>query len=326
MEVLSRRTENNAVLIAEPGSGKMGVAEGLARRIATGDAPASLADKELYTLDVDSLAMTAPNQPNLQQLMTDLGQIGTRGDILFIDDLHLLLGASSPESITAVASLIKPMLMRGTLQLIGATTLDEYQRYLEQDAALERKFQRIDLAEMTVSQTIEMLKGQRDRYEAYHRVSITDNALVAAAQLADRYIDDRFLPDKAIDLIDEAGSRMRIRRLTAPPDLREYDNKIARVRQEKESAINSADFEKAAASRDTEKQLLAKKATREKEWKAGDMGGVAEVNEDLIVEIVASLSAVPIQLIRATASRYHAAHRASGRRPSRPKPALRPAQ
>ena len=139
------------------------------------------------------------------------------------------------------------MLMRGTLQLIGATTLDEYQRYLEQDAALERKFQRIDLAEMTVSQTIEMLKGQRDRYEAYHRVSITDNALVAAAQLADRYIDDRFLPDKAIDLIDEAGSRMRIRRLTAPPDLREYDNKIARVRQEKESAINSADFEKAAA-------------------------------------------------------------------------------
>ncbi len=186
------------------------------------------------------------------------------------------------------------MLARGELQTIGATTLDEYRKYLEKDAALERRFQPIQVAEPTISHTIEILKGLRDRYEAHHRVSITDGALVAAAQLADRYISDRFLPDKAIDLIDEAGSRMRIRRMTAPPDLREYDEKIAQVRREKESAIDSQDFEKAAALRDNEKQLLAKKATREKEWKAGDMDVVAEVNEELIAEVLATATGIPV--------------------------------
>jgi ATP-dependent Clp protease ATP-binding subunit ClpC len=186
------------------------------------------------------------------------------------------------------------MLARGELQTIGATTLDEYRKYLEKDAALERRFQPIQVAEPTISHTIEILKGLRDRYEAHHRVSITDGALVAAAQLADRYISDRFLPDKAIDLIDEAGSRMRIRRMTAPPDLREYDEKIAQVRREKESAIDSQDFEKAAALRDTEKQLLAKKAAREKEWKAGDMDVVAEVNEELIAEVLATATGIPV--------------------------------
>jgi ATP-dependent Clp protease ATP-binding subunit ClpC len=186
------------------------------------------------------------------------------------------------------------MLARGELQTIGATTLDEYRKYLEKDAALERRFQPIQVAEPTISHTIEILKGLRDRYEAHHRVSITDGALVASAQLADRYISDRFLPDKAIDLIDEAGSRMRIRRMTAPPDLREYDEKIAQVRREKESAIDSQDFEKAAALRDNEKQLLAKKASREKEWKAGDMDVVAEVNEELIAEVLATATGIPV--------------------------------
>jgi ATP-dependent Clp protease ATP-binding subunit ClpC len=186
------------------------------------------------------------------------------------------------------------MLARGELQTIGATTLDEYRKHLEKDAALERRFQPIQVAEPTISHTIEILKGLRDRYEAHHRVSITDGALVAAAQLADRYISDRFLPDKAIDLIDEAGSRMRIRRMTAPPDLREYDEKIAQVRRDKESAIDSQDFEKAAALRDKEKQLIAAKDAREKEWKDGDMDVVAEVNEELIAEVLATATGIPV--------------------------------
>ncbi|MCR3745696.1 UvrB/uvrC motif-containing protein, partial [Actinomadura glauciflava] len=192
------------------------------------------------------------------------------------------------------ASILKPMLARGELQTIGATTLDEYRKHLEKDAALERRFQPIQVAEPSLSHTIEILKGLRDRYEAHHRVSITDGALVAAAQLADRYISDRFLPDKAIDLIDEAGSRMRIRRMTAPPDLREYDEKIADVRRDKESAIDAQDFEKAAALRDSEKQLLGQKAQREKEWKAGDMDVVAEVTDELIAEVLATATGIPV--------------------------------
>ncbi|MGH3273353.1 MAG: ATP-dependent Clp protease ATP-binding subunit, partial [Streptosporangiaceae bacterium] len=230
-----------------------------------------------------------------ERLKKVLKEIRTRGDIiLFIDEIHTLVGAGAAEGAIDAASILKPMLARGELQTIGATTLDEYRKYLEKDAALERRFQPIQVAEPTIAHTIEILKGLRDRYEAHHRVSITDGALVASAQLADRYISDRFLPDKAIDLIDEAGSRMRIRRMTAPPDLREYDEKIAQVRKEKESAIDSQDFEKAAALRDNEKQLLAKKATREKEWKAGDMDVVAEVNEELIAEVLATATGIPV--------------------------------
>ena len=213
---------------------------------------------------------------------------------MFIDELHTLVGAGAAEGAIDAASILKPMLARGELQTIGATTLDEYRKHLEKDAALERRFQPVQVAEPTIGHTIEILKGLRDRYEAHHRVSITDGALVAAAQLADRYVSDRFLPDKAIDLIDEAGSRMRIRRMTAPPGLREYDEKIAQVRREKELAIDSQDFEKAAALRDTEKQLRAKKATREKEWKAGDMDVVAEVNEELIAEVLATATGIPV--------------------------------
>src|SRR6201992_1558159 len=296
MQVLSRRTKNNPVLVGAPGVGKTAVVEGLAQKIVKGEVPETIKDKQLYTLDLGALVAGSRYRGDFEErLKKVLKEIRTRGDIiLFIDEIHTLVGAGAAEGAMDAASILKPMLARGELQTIGATTLDEYRKYLEKDAALERRFQPIQVAEPTIANTIEILKGLRDRYEAHHRVSITDGALVAAAQLADRYISDRFLPDKAIDLIDEAGSRMRIRRMTARPDLREYDEKIAQVRKEKESAIDSQDFEKAAALRDTEKQLLAKKATREKEWKAGDMDVVAEVNEELIAEVLATATGIPV--------------------------------
>src|SRR6201992_1900006 len=296
MQVLSRRTKNNPVLIGEPGVGKTAVVEGLAQAIVHGDVPETLKDKQLYTLDLGSLVAGSRYRGDFEErLKKVLKEINTRGDIiLFIDELHTLVGAGAAEGAIDAASILKPKLARGELQTIGATTLDEYRKYIEKDAALERRFQPVQFGELTVEHTIEILKGLRDRYEAHHRVSITDGAMVAAATLADRYITDRCLPDKAIDLIDEAGSRMRIRRMTAPPDLRDYDEKIAQVRREKESAIDSQDFEKAAALRDNEKQLLAKKATREKEWKAGDMDVVAEVNEELIAEVLATATGIPV--------------------------------
>ena len=296
MQVLSRRTKNNPVLVGEPGVGKTAVVEGLAQKIVRGEVPETIKDKQLYTLDLSALVAGSRYRGDFEErLKKVLKEIRTRGDIiLFIDELHTLVGAGAAEGAIDAASILKPVLARGELQTIGATTLDEYRRHLEKDAALERRFQPVRVAEPTIAHTIEILRGLRDRYEAHHRVSITDGALVAAAQLADRYVSDRFLPDKAIDLIDEAGARMRIRRMTAPPDLREYDEKIAQVRREKESAIDSQDFEKAAALRDNEKQLLAKKATREKEWKAGDMDVVAEVNEELIAEVLATATGIPV--------------------------------
>src|ERR1700678_3850437 len=296
MQVLSRRTKNNPVLIGEPGVGKTAVVEGLAQAIVHGEVSETLKDKQLYTLDLGALVAGSRYRGDFEErLKKVLKEIRTRGDIiLFIDEIHTLVGAGAAEGAIDAASILKPKLARGELQTIGATTLDEYRKYIEKDAALERRFQPIQVAEPTIAHTIEILKGLRDRYEAHHRVSITDGALVALAQLADRYISDRFLPDKAIDLIDEAGSRLGIRRLTAPPALRADDEKIAQVRKEKESAIDSQDFEKAAALRDTEKQLLAKKATREKEWKAGDMDVVAEVNEELIAEVLATASGIPV--------------------------------
>jgi ATP-dependent Clp protease ATP-binding subunit ClpC len=296
MQVLSRRTKNNPVLIGEPGVGKTAVVEGLAQAIVKGEVPETLKDKQLYTLDLGALVAGSRYRGDFEErLKKVLKEIRTRGDIiLFIDELHTLVGAGAAEGAIDAASILKPMLARGELQTIGATTLDEYRKYLEKDAALERRFQPIQVAEPTLAHTIEILKGLRDRYEAHHRVSITDSALVAAASLADRYISDRFLPDKAIDLIDEAGSRMRIRRMTAPPDLREYDERIANVRREKESAIDAQDFEKAASLRDREKQLLSEKSHREKEWKAGDMDVVAEVDEDLIAEVLATATGIPV--------------------------------
>jgi len=296
MQVLSRRTKNNPVLIGEPGVGKTAVVEGLAQGIVKGDVPETLKDKQLYTLDLGALVAGSRYRGDFEErLKKVLKEIRTRGDIiLFIDELHTLVGAGAAEGAIDAASILKPMLARGELQTIGATTLDEYRKHLEKDAALERRFQPIQVAEPTIAHTIEILKGLRDRYEAHHRVSITDSALVAAANLADRYISDRFLPDKAIDLIDEAGSRLRIRRMTAPPDLREFDERIASVRREKESAIDAQDFEKAAALRDKEKTLLQEKAQREREWKAGDMDVVAEVDEELIAEVLATQTGIPV--------------------------------
>jgi ATP-dependent Clp protease ATP-binding subunit ClpC len=296
MQVLSRRTKNNPALIGAAGVGKTAVVEGLAQSIVSGEVPETLKDKQLYTLDMSSLVAGSRYRGDFEErLKKVLKEIRTRGDIiLFIDEIHTLVGAGAAEGAIDAASILKPMLARGELQTIGATTLDEYRKYVEKDPALERRFQPIQVGEPSVSHTIEILKGLRDRYEAHHRVTITDPALVAAATLADRYINDRFLPDKAIDLIDEAGARMRIRRMTAPPDLREFDEKIANVRRDKESAIDAQDFERAAHLRDSEKQLLAQKSEREKQWKSGDLDVVAEVDDEQIAEVLANWTGIPV--------------------------------
>jgi ATP-dependent Clp protease ATP-binding subunit ClpC len=296
MQVLSRRTKNNPVLIGEPGVGKTAVVEGLSQSIVKGEVPETLKDKQLYTLDLGALVAGSRYRGDFEErLKKVLKEIRTRGDIiLFIDEIHTLVGAGAAEGAIDAASILKPMLARGELQTIGATTLDEYRKHLEKDAALERRFQPIQVGEPSLAHTIEILKGLRDRYEAHHRISITDAALVAAATLADRYISDRFLPDKAIDLIDEAGARMRIRRMTAPPDLRDFDERIAQVRRDKESAIDAQDFERAAQLRDSEKQLLGQKAQREKEWKAGDLDVVSEVDDEQIAEVLGNWTGIPV--------------------------------
>ena len=296
MQVLSRRTKNNPVLIGEPGVGKTAIVEGLAQNIIKGEVPETLTDKQIYTLDLGALVAGSRYRGDFEErLKKVLKEIRTRGDIiLFIDEMHTLVGAGAAEGAIDAASILKPMLARGELQTIGATTLDEYRKYVEKDAALERRFAPIQVEAPDVAHTVEILRGLRDRYESHHRVSITDGALEAAARLSDRYISDRQLPDKAIDLIDEAGSRLRIRRMTAPPDLRAFDDRIADVRKEKESAIDGQDFEKAAALRDDEKNLLAEKATREREWKSGDLDVVAEVDERLIGEVLALMTGIPV--------------------------------
>ncbi|CAM3297469.1 ATP-dependent Clp protease ATP-binding subunit [Stackebrandtia soli] len=296
MQVLSRRTKNNPVLIGEPGVGKTAAVEGLAQAIVKGAVPETLKDKQLYTLDLGALVAGSRYRGDFEErLRKVLKEIRSRGDIiLFIDEIHTLVGAGAAEGAIDAASILKPMLARGELQTIGATTLDEYRKYLEKDAALERRFQPIQVAEPSLAHTIEILKGLRDRYEAHHRVSITDGALVAAATLADRYISDRFLPDKAIDLIDEAGARMRIRRMTAPPDLRDFDERIAQARRDKESAIDAQDFERAAQLRDNEKQLIDQRSKREKEWKAGDLDTVTEVDDEMIAEVLANWTGIPV--------------------------------
>ena len=296
MQVLSRRTKNNPVLIGEPGVGKTAVVEGLAQAIYKNDVPETLKDKQLYSLDLGALVAGSRYRGDFEErLKKVLKEIKTRGDIiLFIDEIHTLVGAGAAEGAIDAASILKPMLARGELQTIGATTLDEYRKHLEKDAALERRFQPIQVKEPSVAHTIEILKGLRDRYETHHRVSITDGALAAAANMADRYVSDRFLPDKAIDLIDEACSRLRIKRMTAPAELRAFDEKIADARKEKESAIDGQDFEKAASLRDTEKALIAEKAEAEKNWKATDLDKVTEVDEELIAQVLSSSTGIPV--------------------------------
>ncbi|VEG27970.1 ATP-dependent Clp protease ATP-binding subunit [Actinomyces howellii] len=295
MQILSRRTKNNPVLIGEPGVGKTAVVEGLSQAIVHGDVPETLRDKQLYSLDMGSLVAGSRYRGDFEErLKKVLKEVRTRGDIvLFIDEIHTLVGAGAAEGAVDAASILKPMLARGELQTIGATTLDEY-RKIEKDAALERRFQPVTVEQPSIEETIGILNGLRDRYEAFHRVVITDDAIEAAAKLADRYINDRFLPDKAIDLIDEAGARLRIRRMTAPPELREIDERIAAVKREKESAIDDQDFERAAALRDDERRLTEQRSDKEKAWRSGDLDQVAEVDENLVAEVLAMSTGIPV--------------------------------
>ena len=296
MQVLSRRTKNNPVLIGEPGVGKTAVVEGLAQAIVHGDVPETIKDKQIYSLDMGSLVAGSRYRGDFEErLKKVLKEIRTRGDIiLFIDEIHTLVGAGAAEGSIDAAQMLKPMLARGELQTIGATTNDEYRKYIEKDAALERRFQPVKVEEPSVEETVEILKGLRDRYEAHHRVIITDAAIQAAAELADRYISDRFLPDKAIDLVDEAGARLRIRRMTAPPELRELDEKIAEVRRNKEAAIDDQDFEKAASLRDEESKLSEERKAKEEAWKGGASDEIAEVGDQEIAEVLAMSTGIPV--------------------------------
>ena len=296
MQVLSRRTKNNPVLVGEPGVGKTAIVEGLARSIAADDVPEPLRGKQLYTLDLGALVAGSRYRGDFEErLKKVLKEIKTRGDIiLFIDELHTLVGAGAAEGAIDAASILKPMLARGELQTIGATTLDEYRKHLEKDAALERRFQKIVVDEPSVPLTIEILKGLRDRYEDHHKVTITDQAVVAAANLADRYISDRHLPDKAIDLIDEAGSRLRLRRMETPPDFKEVENELAQVTEEKKAAVETQDFEEAGRLRDREKDLLQKKEDIETEMKDSGVDLFDEVDEEAIAEVLSVWTGIPV--------------------------------
>ena len=296
MQILSRRTKNNPVLIGEPGVGKTAVVEGLAQAIVRGDVPETLKDKHIYSLDMGSLIAGSRYRGDFEErLKKVLKEIRTRGDIiLFIDEIHTLVGAGAAEGAIDAASILKPMLARGELQTIGATTTEEYRKYIEKDAALERRFQPVQVEQPSVEDTVKILTGLRDRYEAHHRVIITDDAIRAAASLSDRYISDRYLPDKAIDLIDEAGARLRIHRMTAPPEIREMDEKINETRRDKEAAIDAQDFEKAARLRDEEKQLGEKRAQLEVDWKSGEGDRIGTVDEDAIAEILAMSTGIPV--------------------------------
>ncbi|MDG2024146.1 MAG: ATP-dependent Clp protease ATP-binding subunit [Actinomycetota bacterium] len=296
MQVLSRRTKNNPVLIGEPGVGKTAIVEGLAQKIVAGEVPETLRAKQLYTLDLGALVAGSRYRGDFEErLKKVLKEIKTRGDIiLFIDELHTLVGAGAAEGAIDAASILKPMLARGELQTIGATTLEEYRKYLEKDAALERRFQPIRVEEPTLSHTIEILKGLRDRYESHHRVTITDQALVAAANLADRYIADRHLPDKAIDLIDEAGSRLRIKRMETPPDYKEIENKIAEIVDKKKQAVEEQDFELAGSLRDEEKNLLDRRTEMMEQIKSDGVDLFDEVDEEAIAEVLSIWTGIPV--------------------------------
>jgi ATP-dependent Clp protease ATP-binding subunit ClpC len=296
MQILSRRTKNNPVLIGEPGVGKTAVVEGLAARIAANQVPELLKGKQIYTLDLAALVAGSKYRGEFEErLKKVMKEIMQRGDIvLFIDELHNLVGAGAAEGAIDAASILKPALARGELQTIGATTLDEYRKYLERDAALERRFQQIRVDEPSVDDTVEILRGLRDRYEAHHRCKISDPALSAAAILADRYIQDRHLPDKAIDLIDEAASRMRIKNMTAPPRYRELEDEIEKVRKDKEEAIESQEFEKAASLRDKERKLTQKKRELEESWQADESVEQPEIGEDEIADIVSMWTGIPV--------------------------------
>ncbi len=296
MQILSRRTKNNPVLIGEPGVGKTAIVEGLAARIAGNNVPELLKGKQIYTLDLAALVAGSKYRGEFEErLKKVMKEITQRGDIiLFIDELHNLVGAGAAEGAIDAASILKPALARGELQTVGATTLDEYRKYLERDAALERRFQQVRVDEPSVDDTVQILRGLRDRYEAHHRCKITDEALHAAASLADRYIQDRHLPDKAIDLIDEAASRMRIKTMTAPPRYRELEEEIEKVRKDKEGAIEAQEFEKAASLRDKERKLSQKKRELEESWRENESEEQPDIGEEEIADIVSMWTGIPV--------------------------------
>ena len=296
IQILSRRTKNNPVLIGEPGVGKTAVVEGLAQKIQAGDVPETLKGKQVYSLDLGSMVAGSRYRGDFEErLKKVLKEIKTRGDIvLFIDEIHTIVGAGSADGALGASDMLKPMLARGELQTIGATTTDEYRKYIEKDAALERRFQPIQVHEPTIAETIEILKGLRSRYENHHHVTITDGALQSAAELSSRYIQDRNLPDKAIDLIDEAGARLRIKRLTAPPELKELDEKIAKIAADKDEAIKGQDFEKAAELRDKQEKLEADRKQKEDSWREGESDVKMVVDEDVIAEVISSTTGIPV--------------------------------
>lgn len=296
IQVLSRRTKNNPVLIGEPGVGKTAVAEGLAQQIIDNEVPETLSDKRVMTLDMGTVVAGTKYrgefEDRLKKVMEEIRQAGNI--ILFIDELHTLIGAGGAEGAIDASNILKPSLARGELQCIGATTLDEYRKYIEKDAALERRFQPIQVDQPSVEETIQILGGLRDRYEAHHRVTITDDAIEAAATLSDRYITDRFLPDKAIDLIDEAGSKVRLRSYTIPPNLKELEHKLEEVRKEKDAAVQSQEFEKAASLRDSEQRYREELEQTKKEWKEKQGQMDSKVTIDDIASVVSSWTGVPV--------------------------------
>ena len=299
VEVLSRRTKNNPVLIGEPGVGKTAIAEGLAQQIVNNEVPETLRDKRVMTLDMGTVVAGTKYrgefEDRLKKVMDEIRQAGNI--ILFIDELHTLIGAGGAEGAIDASNILKPSLARGELQCIGATTLDEYRKYIEKDAALERRFQPIQVDEPSVDETIQIIKGLRDRYEAHHRVKITDDAVEAAAKLSDRYISDRFLPDKAIDLIDEAGSKVRLRSFTMPPNLKELEEKLENVRNDKNAAVQRQEFEKAAALRDNEQKLKEELEQTKKAWKDKQGSSESEVTVEDIALVVSMWTGIPVNKI-----------------------------
>ncbi|MEE6133882.1 ATP-dependent protease ATP-binding subunit ClpC [Priestia sp. GS2] len=296
IEVLSRRTKNNPVLIGEPGVGKTAIAEGLAQQIVNNEVPEILRDKRVMTLDMGTVVAGTKYrgefEDRLKKVMDEIRQAGNI--ILFIDELHTLIGAGGAEGAIDASNILKPSLARGELQCIGATTLDEYRKYIEKDAALERRFQPIQVDEPTLDESIQILKGLRDRYEAHHRVSISDDAIEQAVKLSDRYISDRFLPDKAIDLIDEAGSKVRLRSFTTPPNLKELEQKLESIRNEKDASVQSQEFEKAASLRDTEQRLREELEETKKAWKQEQGKENSAVTVEDIAMVVSSWTGVPV--------------------------------
>lgn len=302
IEVLSRRTKNNPVLIGEPGVGKTAIAEGLAQQIVNNEVPEILRDKRVMTLDMGTVVAGTKYrgefEDRLKKVMDEIRQAGNI--ILFIDELHTLIGAGGAEGAIDASNILKPSLARGELQCIGATTIDEYRKYIEKDAALERRFQPITVDQPSVDESIQILQGLRDRYEAHHRVSISDESIIEAVKLSDRYITDRFLPDKAIDVIDEAGSKVRLRSFTTPPNLKELELKLEEVRKEKDAAVQSQEFEKAASLRDSEQRLREQLEDTKRQWKEKQGKENSEVTVEDIANVVSSWTNIPVTKLAQT--------------------------